>query len=327
MAVTIKRKSLKKNSKKNVQSRKRNNKTRKNIGNIRNMKGGVKVKKATKKEKIKSALLELEEHSKKTPIEIETFKKSKEWKRLKNEAYKHIKKEEKNKNKFTYNEIKASISEMIKKKKENKPSQQSQKVVIPEELVMKNLEIPEVLRTLRTSQTSQKVANTEPFNPKDIVLSKKMRFLNNSTREFVTLKVLEEINKQPEGSIIKHSFNPIDHTIFFYAMKPKENNAGIVNLENPFGAFKYDTKIFTPLTNVSIHNTTKIVKKPKNRVLTKREYNQGSEQNQNLSKKELILLENRFYNNPGNSGNSGKKMVVLSNKMYSSGLIGLSSIK
>ena len=45
MAVTIKRKSLKKTSKKNVQSRKRINKSRKNMKTIRNMRGGGKPKK------------------------------------------------------------------------------------------------------------------------------------------------------------------------------------------------------------------------------------------------------------------------------------------
>ena len=44
MAVTIKRKSLKKTSKKNVRSRQRSNKTRRNMKTIRNMRGGKKPK-------------------------------------------------------------------------------------------------------------------------------------------------------------------------------------------------------------------------------------------------------------------------------------------
>lgn len=48
MAITLKRKSLKKTSKKNVQSRKRINKTRKNMKTVRNMRGGGKSGKSKK---------------------------------------------------------------------------------------------------------------------------------------------------------------------------------------------------------------------------------------------------------------------------------------
>lgn len=207
---------------------------------------------------------------------------------------------------------------MIKDKKGNKPLQTSQKVVIPEELVMKNLESPEVL------SKSQKVAITEPFNPNKIVLSNQKRFLNNSTREFLTPIILEEINKQPEGSIIKHAYDPFNRTIFFYAMKPQAHNSTTVELEKSFGAVNYDTKIFTPLNNVSTKK-----KEVKNKVLKKLVYNKGSEvenqgslQIKSNTENQMRVLRNMLYTtgNTGNTGNPGKQMVVLENQMYNSGL-------
>lgn len=101
MALTLKRKSLKKTSKKkNVHFRKRNNKTIKNMKTSETMRGGAnpvkrvaskKVTKSVIKKHIKTNLLSLEEHSKKTADDLKKFKKSQEWKKLQREAYTIIK--------------------------------------------------------------------------------------------------------------------------------------------------------------------------------------------------------------------------------------------
>ncbi len=115
MAVTIKRKSLKKSSKKNVRSRKLGNKTRKNMKNSSSLKGGNREHFKNKKlphatrEHIKSSLLEA--HGKRTPSEITSFKKNrKDWTNLKQEAEKHIIDQQiEQKRVFTPIEIKDSI--------------------------------------------------------------------------------------------------------------------------------------------------------------------------------------------------------------------------
>ena len=184
------------------------------------MSGGAKVK---TKQHIKSTLLQIK--GKTTPADIKKFKKNKkEWSQLKTEAYRIINEQMKD--------------NTVKNKKFINENTQKQ--------------ISEIIQTkfgihTENSKKSEEFLKSQPFNSNKFILPKKMLFLNNTTRNYVTHEVLEEIGKQPEGSIIKHAYRMTDGKIYFYTMTPSLNDSSKVITNPPFATIEPKTSTFTSL--------------------------------------------------------------------------------
>lgn len=187
---------MKKSSKKTLRSRNRNSKT---SNTIRNMSGSGKVKgKGSRKlphSTKKVIKFTLEEHLKKSPIEINKYKKTQAWSKLKYNAYNHIKEKMKNKN-------------------------------------FKEKNIIEIIKTHLEFQGPTKL-QAQPFNSKNLKPPEGIKFYNNTTRDYITPTVYEIIKTLPEGTTIKSAWNSANSTMYFYTFKTDPNNPNKVTDVKP----------------------------------------------------------------------------------------------